>query len=85
MGTIYFGNTVLEWLTASLLILVSFILGKIIYWIFKNWIKLIVSKTKVKLDDIIVDMAEEPVVVLIVIVGIRLSMSQLNLPQFIGD
>jgi len=75
----------LEWLTAFLLILVSFIVGKIIYWIFKNWIKLIVNKTKVKLDDIIVDTAEEPLVVLIVIVGIRLSMGQLNLPQFIGD
>ena len=85
MGTIYYGNTVLEWLTAFLLILLSFIVGKIIYWIFKNWIKVIVRKTKGKLDDIIVDTAEEPVVVLIAIIGIRLSMSQLNLPQFIGD
>ena len=85
MGAIYFGSTVLEWLTAFLLILLSFIVGKIIYWIFKNWIKLIVSKTKGKLDDIIVDTAEEPVVFLIVIIGIRLGMSQLNLPQFLGD
>jgi MscS family membrane protein len=81
MGPTYYGNTILEWLTALLLILASFIVGKIVYWIFKKWGRLIVRKTGIKLDDIIVDMTEEPFVGVIVILGIHLSISRLNLPE----
>lgn len=65
----FYGNTILEWLIALLIVAASFSLAKIVYWIFSQIIKKITLKTKSKLDDIIIDMIEEPLVLAIVITG----------------
>jgi MscS family membrane protein len=69
--TLYYGNTVGEWLSALLLIVLSLLIGRITYWIFGRWIKHLARKSQTRLDDIIIDMIEEPLVVIITLFGIR--------------
>ena len=79
MNDLYYGNSVLQWLIAGALILVSLILGKTIYWLFKNIASPVIQKSGRTLLAIVIDMIEEPIVFMIVIVGIRYSLNTLNL------
>ena len=65
----FYGNTVSAWAISLLIIFGSFIIAKVIYWVSKNIIKKLTAKTKSKLDDLIVDKVEEPVVMAVVIAG----------------
>ncbi|MCB9077359.1 MAG: mechanosensitive ion channel [Anaerolineaceae bacterium] len=77
--TIYYGNTLSQWLIALLLIVLFFIIGKAVYWVSNRWIKSLTSKTQTQIDDLIIDMIEEPIVVLITLIGIRYSLATLHI------
>ena len=85
----FYGNTVAEWGISLLIIVGSVIIAKLILWLTKNVIKKITKKSKSKLDDIIVDMLEEPLAFALIIIGIWYAMKLLNLPdnmtKFIGQ
>lgn len=85
----FYHNTIFDWGITLLIILGSVIAGKIIYWFFGSVVKKITSKTKTKIDDIIVDMIEEPVVLALAIVGMWYGLHRLNFPenwyQFMGN
>jgi len=53
----------------------------VLYWFFGNVVKKLTEKTKTKLDDIIIDMIEEPIVFALTLVGIWLAVNNLNLPD----
>ncbi len=84
----YYGNTLQEWFIATAIIVLSVILAKIIYWIFSRVVRLFTAKTKTQLDDLIVDMIEEPSVFLIIVAGFWFGLNYLTLPEalstFIG-
>ena len=75
--TLYYGNTLNQWLIALLLIVLFFVLGKAVYWVSNRWIKSLTSKTQTRIDDIIVDMIEEPLVIIITLIGVRFSITSL--------
>ena len=77
----YYGNTVLKWLVALAIILAAVVLGKIVYWIFSKVARRVTAKTKTSLDDIILDMVEEPVVLVLTIAGIWYGLNTLELPE----
>lgn len=77
----FYYNTVSQWGISLLIILLSVVFGKVIVWIFGNIIKKITSKTKGKLDDILVEMIQQPLVFAISIFGIWLGISQLSFPE----
>lgn len=79
MNDLYYGNTVLEWITAGGLILISLILGKTIYWLFKNIAGPVIRRSGRQFLELVIDMVEEPIVFLIVIIAIRYSLDTLNL------
>ena len=81
----FYNNTVLDWGITLLIILGSVIAGKILYWIFGNVIKKITGKTKTKIDDIIVDMIEEPVVLALTIVGLWYGLHRLEFTDGMYD
>lgn len=66
----FYGNTVGQWLTALLVILAAVIIGRLVYWFFTKIVRIFTKKTKSKLDDIIIDKIEEPIVLAMVIIGI---------------
>jgi MscS family membrane protein len=77
----FYHNTVSDWGITLLIILGSIVAGKIIYWFFGNVIKKLTEKTKTKIDDIIVDMIEEPVVLALAIVGMWYGLHRLDFPE----
>lgn len=79
----FYGNTIFMWGYALGLILLFTIAGKIVYWIFGNVFKRLASKTETKLDDIIVDMLEEPIVFVVFIFGFWFGFNQLTFTDVI--
>lgn len=77
----FYHNRLEIWLYALLFALGGFILSKIVYWIFKKFVSRITAKTKTKVDDLLVDMLEEPIMYAIVILGFWLGFKKLTLPE----
>lgn len=77
----YYGNTVQTWLIAFGIMIISAMLGKVVYWIFSRVVRTFTSRTKSQLDDIIVDMVEEPAVFMIIASGIWFALQTLVLPE----
>ena len=81
MNDLYYGNTVLEWISAGALILISLVIGKTVYWIFKNVAGPVIRKSGRQFIGLVIDMIEEPIVFMIVIVAIRYSLNTLTLNE----
>jgi MscS family membrane protein len=74
----WYHNTVWEWTVALATMLLSVIIAKIIYWLIGKYVKRLASKTTTRLDDILIDKLEEPIVLAIVIVGLWWSIEHLT-------
>lgn len=83
LNSIFYGNTVQEWAISLFIILGAFIVGKVVYWAFGNVIKVVTKRTKNKLDDILVDMIEEPVMFAIILAGAWYAISLLTFSETI--
>lgn len=77
----FYHNTVGDWGISLLIILGAIVAGKILYWVFGNIVKKLTEKTKTKIDDIIVDMIEEPVVLALTIAGLWYGLHRLSFPE----
>ncbi len=77
----YYHNTVLEWSIALGIILGGVIVAKILYWFTSTIMKTITSKTKTKLDDLLIDKLEKPVILIIIIAAYYWGVSYLNFPK----
>jgi len=81
LGQTYYDNTIAEWGTSLLIIAIALIAGKALYWVFGSVIKALTAKTKTKLDDILIDMIEEPIVFAITVAGIWYGLNRLTLSE----
>ena len=81
----YYNNTITEWAIAFSIILGSVIAGKVLYWVSSAFVKKLTAKTRSNLDDLIVDLVEEPVIVGLTVVGIIVGLGQLNLSSGAQD
>lgn len=77
--SLYYGNTMEQWAIALFIVVGAFIAGKIIYLVFGKFVKVLTSKTKTKLDDILIDMIEEPVMLAIILGGMWYATTKLVL------
>jgi MscS family membrane protein len=69
---------------ASVIIIGALILGRVLYWLIGKTIKRVAVKTQTQLDDILIDMLEEPIVLGVVIAGIWYGLHMLTLPEEAG-
>lgn len=77
----YYGNTVLQWLTAMGIVFGGVILSKIAYFIFQGVGRKLTAKTETRLDDIVLDLAEEPFVFGIALASVWFAFKSLTLPD----
>jgi len=77
----FYWNTIGEWLLALAIILGSVLLGKVLFWFSSNFVKKFTARTKTNLDDIVIDMVEEPLSFAIAILGIWYGLDSLHLPD----
>ena len=81
----FYGNSILNWGIALGILIVSFVLVKVLYWIFSNIIRRLTSKTKTNLDDVLIDKLEKPLTYLLLILGYWISIHYLTFTQEIED
>lgn len=81
----FYNNTISNWMLSLIIILGAIIVGKIVYWISNKFLKRITAKSSSKLDDILIDMIEEPVVFAITIAGIWLGLERLHFSDGIDN
>jgi len=65
----FYGNTLLSWLIALGILVVSFIAVKVLYWFFANVVKKLTKKTKTNIDDVLIDKLKTPLTYLVLIIG----------------
>ncbi|MGC9058142.1 MAG: mechanosensitive ion channel family protein [Candidatus Micrarchaeia archaeon] len=73
LETKIFDNTIYQYIYFFGIILLSVLISKIAYFIFKNYIRKITEKTESELDDMLVDIVESPITMLLIILGFYLG------------
>ena len=81
----FYYNTVGDWTIALLIILGVYVVSKLVYWIFANIIKKITAKTKTKIDDILVDVLQKPIILGMTVSGIWYGFHWLSFPENINE
>jgi MscS family membrane protein len=81
----YYDNTVLQWLTMFLAIVCALVIGRALYWLIGRTVKRMATRTRTHLDDILVDMLEEPFVLAVVITGIWYGLRVLTMSDKIKE
>lgn len=79
--SVFFGNTIWQYLLFFGCLIASIVVGKILYYIFKNVLRKIADKSETKFDDYFIDIIEEPLVLLIVTIGFWLGQFFLTLNE----
>jgi MscS family membrane protein len=77
----FYGNTVGQWLTTFLLILGAVVAGRVLYYILARWARILTRRSRVRLDEILLDALEEPVVLLLILIAGRIALRRLTLPD----
>ncbi len=78
----YYGNSLQSWLIALVIIVLSIMLGKVLYWAFSRIVRVFTARSKTQMDDLIVDMVEEPAVFIVIVMGIWMALRTLTLPEW---
>lgn len=79
-STQYYGNTIARWLAAFAMIVLAVLVARTIYWFSQRWLKGLASRTTSAIDDIVLDMLEEPLVLILTLLGVRFALATLQLP-----
>lgn len=89
LGKTFYNNTILDWAIALAIIVAAVLIGKTLYWLFSSILHKASQKSDTHLDDIIIDMVEEPVIFAITCGGIWFGLRKLVFPPaidtFIGN
>ena len=77
----FYGNNISQWAISLAIILGVIIISKLLYLIVGRIVKAATKKTKTKLDDLLVDMLEEPIIVGLAIAGIWFAVARLDFTE----
>ncbi len=78
MDTLFVGNPIREWIIAVVIAVGALVVARVLYKLFGGIGKRLASKSKSRLDDILIDMLEEPVCFAIFIGGILYATTRLH-------
>ncbi len=81
---LYCGNTIQQWMTALFFILATFILGRVVYLIFDRVIRKTAFAKKIQGSETISVPPYIPLVTILIIIGIRISISTLKLSEAVS-
>ena len=81
----FYGNTILEWTIAAIIAVASVLVGKTVYWITSSFIRKATKHTETDLDDFVVDTINEPIVVIVTVLGFWIAVQTLALPANVDE
>jgi len=70
-----------QYVYALFILIGSVIAAKILLWFTNKYVKKLTSKTKTKLDDLILEKIQAPIYYLFIIIGLSLALAPLNFPE----
>ncbi|MFC1647989.1 mechanosensitive ion channel family protein [Nanoarchaeota archaeon] len=73
IDTVYFSNTIFQYLYFLGTIALAVIVGKVFAWICKNIFEKQASKTKTEVDNLLIKLLEKPLIFLILIAGLQVG------------
>ncbi len=85
LDNIIWGNTVQEWIISLVIIAVTVLITKLVSLFNKRVLKKLTRKTANRLDDIVYDAMEQPILFGIMLVGIWIAIHRLLFPQSLVD
>ncbi|MEM9281219.1 MAG: mechanosensitive ion channel family protein [Verrucomicrobiota bacterium] len=85
LGQEFWGNSILDWLVALVIIAAAVMLGKVVYWTFQRVVRRFTAKTETKFDDILVDLIEEPIAFGLIVAGVWVGLATLTLPEWFHE
>ena len=85
LETVVWGNTLMQYLFLIGYIVLGIAVGKAFYWISTKFIKIFTAKTKTRIDDLLIELLEKPIVFLIILGGAYLGFLQMSLPDNITN
>ena len=77
----FFNNTLLQYVIFLSLLCGAVIVGKIAYYVIKNFVKVLTRKTKTVADDMLIEVSEHPAIFLIFTVGFYIAYKSLTLTE----
>ena len=77
----FWGNSVEDWGISIIIILVAIVITKLISYINKRFLKPFAQKTKNKVDDIVVESIESPLIFGVMLIGIWIALHRLVYPD----
>ncbi|EAY31266.1 mechanosensitive ion channel family protein [Microscilla marina] len=77
----FLGSSVLQYTVFLTYLLGGILLGRLLYFFLKKYARRVTAKTKSTIDDMIVDLIEEPLVAIVVVIGFYFGYHQLHLPS----
>ena len=81
LSSTFYGNTISQWAISLAIIVGALVVGKALYWIFSNTMRRLTARSKTKVDDIITDTIEEPIIFIIVVIGIWFGLNRLTMSE----
>jgi MscS family membrane protein len=85
LDKIFWGNSVKTWLISLTIIVIAVIVNKLVALLNKHVFRKIAAKTNHKIDDILLDAAEKPVMFGIILVAIWVASARLNMSDKMHD
>ena len=79
LEAVLFGNTVMQYIEALAIAVGTFVAAKVVYFLMKNVIGVLVAQTRSTFDDAMLDKAEEPLVALVAVIGLYFGITRLAL------
>ncbi len=77
----FYNNTIADWAISFLIIIGVVVVTKLLVWFIKNILKKLSAKTETKLDDLLVDMLEEPLIYVFALGGIWFALRRLTFTE----
>ncbi len=77
----FYNNTVGDWAISLLIIIGAVVVTKLLVWFIKNIVKKLSAKSKTRIDDLIVDMLEEPLIYIVALGGIWFAIKRLTFSE----
>jgi MscS family membrane protein len=79
----FYYNTLQQWSFALLIAFAVWLVSKLLYWISANILKRAAKRTATKLDDILIETLEHPLILLFTLMGFLVAYHQLVFPDTI--
>ena len=80
----YFGNSLPQYVTFLIIIGLSIVVGKIISFVIKQYLRRLTAKTSTKIDDFFLDLIEKPIWLVALIAGLSIGFQFLSFPEAIN-